>query len=166
VTAVSEFPQRIVIRDLGDDSQVVDQLVAWQVAEYATTIPSFDHDAWSVFYRDWTTKADADLPVVLAGYDDGVLFGTVAVVERDDLDDVDHWTPWIASMVVRPDLRGEGRGLLLLEAALDRCRQLGVRKVYLWTEHRQAWYSRLGWSIEEEREFRGVPITVMSLELN
>jgi N-acetylglutamate synthase-like GNAT family acetyltransferase len=90
----------------------------------------------------------------------------VAIVADDDLPDAAQWTPWIASMIVRPDFRGQGRGQHLLDAALQRGRDIGITKIHLWTEHREAWYSRLGWAIEEEREFRGVPITVMSFELN
>ena len=159
---MSRDPGNIVVRELPLDADTVGRLIEWQVEEYAPSLPSFDHDDWTEFYDNWAMRGDAVLPIVLAGYDDGEFFGSVAIVERDDLEGVDHWTPWIAAMIVRPDLRGRGRGLHLLEAALERCRQLGIAKIHLWTENRSAWYLRLGWSIEEQMTFRGVPITVMS----
>lgn len=165
MATVSRIPGRITVRDLPLDGVIVEQLIAWQVEEYAPSFPSFDRADWTEFYGNWTHRTDATLPVVLGGYDDGEFFGSVAIVERDDLTGVDHWTPWIAAMIVRPDLRGRGRGLHLLEAALQRCREMRLAKVYLWTENRSAWYLRLGWRIEEHMTFRGVPITVMSLDL-
>ena len=164
---VSQNPGRIVVEELPNDSALIERLVEWQVEEYATTIPSYDRASWQAFYREWTERpAGASLPVVFAGFEDGEFFGSVAIVADDDLPNAGHWTPWIASMIVRSDARGRGRGQHLLDAALRRCRELGIAKIHLWTEHRQAWYSRLGWTVEDEREFRGVPITVMSLELN
>ena len=163
---MSRDPENIVVEELANDAALIDRLVEWQVQEYAATIPSYDRASWQAFYREWTERPEgASLPVVLAGFDDGDFFGSVAVVVDDDLPDAGHRTPWIASMIVRSDLRGRGRGLHLLDAALARCRQLGVTKVHLWTEHRSAWYLRLGWRIEEHTTFRGVPITVMSFDL-
>lgn len=156
-----------MVKELPNDPGLIEQLVAWQVDEYVTTIPSYDRDSWVTFYREWIDRgADQSLPLVLAGFDDGEFFGSVAIVADDDLPDAAQWTPWIASMIVRPDSRGQGRGEHLLDAALQHCRDIGIAKIHLWTEHRQAWYLRLGWVIEEEREFRDVPITVMSLELS
>ena len=162
MVVVSRDPGHIVVRELPSDTSTVEQLITWQIDEYAPSFPSFDHADWTEFYDNWAKRGNDPLPIVLAGYDDGEFFGSVAVVERDDLTGVDHWTPWIAAMIVRPDMRGRGRGLHLLDAALQRCREMGLSKIHLWTENRSAWYLQLGWTVEAEMTFRGVPITVMS----
>ena len=88
------------------------------------------------------------------------LVGVVSVVERDDLDDCDHFTPWIAAMIVDPNLRGRGIGSVLLESALEFCHRARVPRVFLWTHDMSEWYRRIGWAEEETRNFRGVRITI------
>lgn len=162
---MSRLSGPIEIRELPHDRVLTEELITWQIDFYAPSFPSFDHADWTSFYGDWFDDNRGRLPVVLAGFDEGEFFGSVAIVERDDLTDADQYTPWIAALIVRADRRGQGRGLHLLRAALDRCRSMGIPKVYLWTEDRSAWYLGLGWAIEEERTFGGIPITVMSFDL-
>jgi len=155
----------VEVRYLPADRLLVERIIDWQVDHYRPSFPSFDHDDWLDFYGPHMRGQDGPLPVVLGAFDAGECIGTVALVERDDLDDVDSYTPWIAAMIVDPARRGGGIGTELLSAALGRCRDLYFGRVYLWTHDMQDWYRRLGWTEVETRTFRGVPITIFSLDL-
>lgn len=155
----------VEVRYLPADRLLVERIIEWQVDHYRRSFPSFDHDDWLDFYGPHMRGQDGPLPVVLGAFDAGECIGTVAIVERDDLDDVDQHTPWIAAMIVDPSRRGNGIGTELLEAALGRCRDLYFGRVYLWTHDMEDWYQRLGWAKVEARTFRGVPITIFSLDL-
>lgn len=153
------------MRYLPADRLLVERIIAWQVDHYRASFPSFDHDDWIDFYGAHMRGQEGPLPVVLGAFESGECVGSVAIVERDDLDDADDLTPWIAAMIVNPAHRDRGIGSSLLEAALGRCRDLYFGRVYLWTHDMQDWYRRLGWTQVEERAFRGVPITIFSLDL-
>jgi len=155
----------VEVRYLPADRLLVERIIEWQVDHYRPWFPSFDHDDWLDFYGPHMRGQDGPLPVVLGAFDAGEFVGTVAIVERDDLDDVDHFTPWIAAMIVEPARRGTGIGKELLAAALGRCRDLYFGRVYLWTHDMGDWYRRLGWIETEHRSFRDVPITIFSLDL-
>ena len=155
----------VEVRYLPADRMLVERLIEWQVDHYRDSFPSFDHDDWIDFYGPHMRGQDGPLPVVLGAFHDGECVGTVSIVDRDDLDDVDHYTPWVAAMIVDPDRRGQGIGRALLAAALGRCRDLFFGRVYLWTHDQFDWYRRLGWREVETRSFRGVPITIFSLDL-
>lgn len=155
----------VEVRYLPADRMLVERLIEWQVDHYRDSFPSFDHDDWIDFYGPHMRGQDGPLPVVLGAFHDGECVGTVSIVDRDDLDDVDHYTPWVAAMIVDPKRRGQGIGRALLVAALGRCRDLFFGRVYLWTHDQFDWYRRLGWREVETRSFRGVPITIFSLDL-
>jgi len=155
----------VEVRYLPADRLLVEHIIDWQVDHYRHSFPSFDHDDWLNFYGPHMRGQDGRLPVVLGAFEAGECIGTVAIVERDDLDDVDHYTPWVAAMIVAPPHRGRGIGTELLEAALGRCRDLYFGRVYLWTHDMEDWYQRLGWAKVETRTFRDVPITIFSLDL-
>jgi len=157
--------REVEVRYLPADRLLVERIIEWQVDHYRPWFPSFDHDDWLDFYGPHMRGQDGPLPVVLGAFDAGEFVGTVAIVERDDLDDVDHFTPWIAAMIVDPVRRGTGIGKELLAAALGRCRDLYFGRVYLWTHDMGDWYRRLGWIETEHRSFRDVPITIFSLDL-
>jgi hypothetical protein len=38
-------------------------------------------------------------------------------------------------------------------------------RVYLWTHDQNDWYLRLGWTKVEDKVFRGVPITILYIDL-
>lgn len=155
----------VEVRYLPADRLLVERIIGWQVEHYRSSFPSFDHDDWIDFYGPHMRGQDGPLPVVLGAFEAGECIGTIAIVERDDLDDVDHYTPWLAAMIVDPRCRGRGIGSALLEAALGRCRDLYYGRVYLWTHDMQDWYRRQGWAEAEQRTFRAVPISIFSLDL-
>ena len=155
----------VEVRYLPADRMVVERIIHWQVNHYRDAFPSFDHDDWIDFYGPHMRGQDGPLPVVLGAFEGIECVGTVAIVERDDLDDVDQYTPWIAAMIVDPSRRGRGIGRTLLNAALGRCRDLLISRVYLWTHDQFDWYRRLGWAEVESKEFRGVGITIFASDL-
>ena len=150
---------------LADDPSLVDHFVAWQMEHYADSFPSYTRDEWVEFYNDPLRRGEAFLPHVLVGFAGSEVVGTVAITQSDDLVDADQFTPWIAGAIVAPSKRGRGRGAYLIAAAEEYAHDIGVTRLYLWTHDRSAWYLRLGWAVEEQREFRGVGITIMSKAL-
>ncbi len=152
----------VEVIELPVDPSTITRITGWQIEHYAAEFPSFDHADWSAFYAPWVERDEVRLPIMLAATSNGEIVGAVAIVDRDDLEDVDEYSPWIAALIVDPELRGHGTGSLLLSAALERCRREGIDRVYLWTHDQADWYRRLGWTEERRCDFRSVDITIFS----
>jgi N-acetylglutamate synthase-like GNAT family acetyltransferase len=58
---------------------------------------------------------------------DGQIAGSVAIVEASKEEAQLRW------MLLTPDLRGYGLGRVLVQEALDFCKEQGYRSVFLWT---------------------------------
>lgn len=65
------------------------------------------------------------LPLTMVAVEDGRLQGTVGVWRTDMLSRQDL-TPWLACLVVRPELRSRGIGRALQEAVKEYCRGPGL----------------------------------------
>jgi N-acetylglutamate synthase-like GNAT family acetyltransferase len=97
-------------------------------------------------------------------HEDDVPIGTAALVEFD-METRRDLTPWLADVVVSPERRGSGIGTRVVEFIVERARELGVRRLYLFTPDRESFYARMGWSVLERTEYRGEPVVVMQIDL-
>lgn len=93
------------------------------------------------------------------------LLGVATLVDDDELPDAPEPGPWLAAVFVTPDARKFGAGSALVERVVSRTRELGYSKLYLYTEHAQAWYLDKGWTEIRDTVFLGLHHTVMQLDL-
>lgn len=100
------------------------------------------------------------LPTTLLLLENGVPVGTVSL-ESDDMEIRPRLTPWLASLYVVPAQRGRGLGRLLVWAAEEEARSLGITRLYLYTPAHENFYSTLGWERFEQCDYRGAPVTIM-----
>lgn len=89
-----------------------------------------------------TAHTARHMPLSLIALVDGQLAGTVNLIENDDAKRA-HLRPWLAAMVVRADLRGQGIGTALVKALLADARAMGIPTVYFGTDG-PGFYQRLG----------------------
>ncbi len=89
-----------------------------------------------------TATQAQQMPLSLIALVDGQLAGTVNLIENDDAKRA-HLRPWLAAMVVRADLRGQGIGTALVFALLDDARAMGIPRVFFGTDG-PGFYERLG----------------------
>ena len=94
------------------------------------------------------------------------LLGVATLVDDDELPDAPEPGPWLAAVFVTPEARKLGVGSALVEHVVNRARELGYPKIYLYTEHQELWYASKGWSKIRDIIFLGLHHTVMQLELN
>src|SRR5262245_48367453 len=64
-----------------------------------------------------------------------------------------------------PEFRKQGVASLLCRTVEERARQLGLRRLYLFTLDQQALYSHLGWRSIERSFWRAHPVDIMTKEL-
>ena len=93
------------------------------------------------------------------------LLGVATLVDDDELPDAPEPGPWLAAVFVTPDARKFGVGSALVEHVVNRARELGYPKIYLYTEHQENWYASKSWTKIRDIVFLGLHHTVMQLEL-
>jgi predicted N-acetyltransferase YhbS len=86
------------------------------------------------------------LPIAWVAHANGQLLGTAALRVRD-LEGRDDLTPWLGGVFVGSAFRRRGIGAALCATVEDAARSRGIQTLYLFTLDKQAWYSRLGWTV-------------------
>tara|TARA_R110000796_G_scaffold66780_2_gene153495 strand:+ start:1866 stop:2342 length:477 start_codon:yes stop_codon:yes gene_type:complete len=90
--------------------------------------------------------------------------GTASLI-ADDMSIRRELTPWLASVFVVPEWRGQGIASELVKRVEAEAIESGIRHFYLYTPDQQTLYRRLGWQDVEHLEYRGETVTVMSRQL-
>jgi GNAT superfamily N-acetyltransferase len=142
--------------------------------DFAPTLAWWHYSEWHHLYRGWSfEQALVDLrahdspnriPTTwIAVADADELLGSVSLV-IEDLPDYQHLSPWLASLFVRPDRRGNGIGGALIRWAVSEARRLGVARLYLFTPNHESYYAARGWLLLEHGQAAGQPVAIMSRE--
>jgi GNAT superfamily N-acetyltransferase len=80
----------------------------------------------------------------------GKAIGTLAIMERPEQQGQIRW------FLIHPDYRGIGLGKLLVEKAINFCRDAGYQSIFLWTLENltaaRAIYEKYGFRLKEEKE--------------
>ena len=101
------------------------------------------------------------IPFALVAHDGPMFLGTASVI-ASDLEDLPHYTPWVAAVWVDPEHRERQVGRALVARAVTGVFALGIGRVYLCAPPpRRNFYLRQGWTpIEEGVGDRGVTVFV------
>jgi GNAT superfamily N-acetyltransferase len=134
----------VQISYLIDHPEYIPQLGQWLFEEWDAILGEKTPDAR---LRKLTMHMNRDkLPIAWVAHANGQLFGTAAL-RVHDLEGREDLTPWLGGVFVGSQFRREGIGAALCAAAEHEARARAVHTLYLFTLDKQAWYSRLGWSI-------------------
>lgn len=105
------------------------------------------------------------VPQIIIAFEKDQCIGTIAIVE-DDLEKRLDLTPWLASVYVDKDFRGHGIAQRLIEAAIRKAKDMGIKKIYLHTETAHGLYEKMGWKyLSETTNDRDEPTTVYSYDI-
>jgi len=140
---------------------------------HAAQLAAWHHAEWAGLYSDWTLKAATaelqdhatrrTLPTSLVLLDGDELPGSVSVGMAVAPEFQAHGTPWLASLFVVEDARGQGLGQALVEAAVELAALNDVAKLHLFTPEHEEFYEDLGWESIADADLRGTPVKVMAI---
>jgi GNAT superfamily N-acetyltransferase len=86
------------------------------------------------------------LPIAWVAHGNGQLFGTAAL-RVDGPEGHEDLTPWLSRVIVGPHFRRQGIGAALCATVENKARSRKIETLYLFTFDKQAWFSRLGWTL-------------------
>lgn len=99
-------------------------------------------------------------------FDDDVPIGSASLV-TNDLPSRPDLTPWLASVLVRPQFRGKGYSTLLVKHVEAAATAAAGKVLWLYTWAAEPLYARLGWQrVGLERDFdRDIEVVLMKRDL-
>ena len=105
-----------------------------------------------------------ELPIAWVAHASGQLFGTAAL-RVHDLEGREDLTPWLGGVFVGSHFRRRGIGAALCATVEDEARSRKIETIYLFTLDKQAWYSRLGWTVLAPYVWYQRPVEMMCKQL-
>lgn len=140
-------------------------------------------DAFGALLPDWTVEQALEelkthdrrraIPTTLvamghtatepAATESGDWLGSVSLLQNDH-DDIRQYSPWLASLYVKPEARGRGAGRLLVTRCVQEAAALGVSRLYLYCTDAVDYYRSLGWQVHDELQLGPLFVTVMSID--
>jgi GNAT superfamily N-acetyltransferase len=108
--------------------------------------------------------SDQGRGVALIAKADGEPIGTCLLAESE-IEPNHDVSPWLAGLFVVPKHRRKGAGAALVRAVEDQARQRGFSRLYLYTTDAVGFYARLGWSVLDRTNWRGLNAALMVRDL-
>jgi N-acetylglutamate synthase-like GNAT family acetyltransferase len=105
------------------------------------------------------------LPIAWVAHASGQLLGCAAL-RVDELEGREDLTPWLGGVIVGSHFRRRGIGAALCATVEEQARSRGIQTLYLFTLDKQAWYSRLGWTVLAPRVWYQRPVDIMCKQLS
>ena len=134
------------------------------------TLTKWFYDEWSYLHEKPTYEYFENelhdslntnkFPLAILGFENDELVATSSILAHD-LDSYNHLTPWLASVYVREDKRGNGLGKEIVLAIEKIAKEIGVKKIYLYATDAQDFYKKFGWISKENSTKNKTPITIM-----
>ncbi len=130
--------------------------------------------AFGALLPDWRVEdAEAELrghqgedaiPTSWIALDGAEWLGTVSLL-HDDHEQIRGYSPWLASLYVRPAARGAGIGAALVAHCVRAAARIGVPRLHLYClPERVGYYQSLGWRRLAELPLGPLQVTVMHLD--
>jgi len=151
------------IEYLADHPAYVPQLAEYHLREWGHLHPAESIEGRTNRIRAVCGRGTVPTTVVALIGDE--LAGSAMLIAHD-MDTHPELTPWLAGVFVTPGQRLKGLGSLLVERIVTLASNIGSRRLYLYTEKAQAFYSRLGWHHLERCKYLGAEVAVMGLDLH
>jgi GNAT superfamily N-acetyltransferase len=157
-------------------------VVRWRIVnlldapQHGPTLSSWHVAEWGHLYPQWNVAAATAefaamqrdrLPMTFIALDlvSDELLGSASVILDDELPGFDDLGPWLASVYIRPDVRGLGVGRALVEATLRAATVAGVEHCYLFTDSAADYYRRSGWTLHGTALAGGHAVNVLEKRL-
>lgn len=146
------------IAQLQDHPEVVGLLAQWHGAQWRHLYPGWNAaEAQRQFELE---TPDGGIPRTWIALANQRLLGSVSLI-RDDLPGRPSQNPWLASMFVAENERGQGIGRRLVETVLAWSDTRNIAGIFLLTENQTSFFARFGFFPIEQTMQNGHAITIM-----
>ena len=146
------------IAPLSEHATLIPRLAKLHQAQWQDLHPRMSVSAWEAEFSWHMTAA---IPATLVAVDEhGELLGSASLV-HDDMDGLVQLSPWLANVLVLPEVRGQGIGAALTDAIAQTAHLQGYAKLYLFTTDQMDFYLQRNWKHLEDRVHHGKSVSLM-----
>lgn len=89
----------------------------------------------------------------------------ICLLVLHELDGPHDHSPWLASLYVAPEFRGQNVARQLVRAIEDHAHRAGVERLHLYTVDADGFYLKCGWRVAERFTSHGAPLILMIRDL-
>ena len=153
----------LVISYLVDHPECLPQLAGWAFEAWGRYNPSSSLERAQDKLKTHLNKSR--LPLTYIVFKEDLLAGMCSLRMNDGIRP--DLAPWLGSLYVEPDMRGQGIGEELIRVTTEKARSMGYHKLYLLAFDKTLpdWYQKLGWQMLGVDELNGHPVSVMEMTL-
>lgn len=151
------------IRFLADAPEHVNQLADWHHAQWQSLYPEWTHEIARAELLEHVQCRT--LPTTLVLTENDALLGSVSLLEID-AESLSHvGSPWLASLYVKPEMRGKGYGVQLVNALMQHAKSISLREIFLFTPQHKSFYQQLGWKPLHQARLNEQNVDVMNYQI-
>ena len=132
----------------------------WRANAFSVLKASFEQELRSLELF----ASDQSHGVALVAKADAEPIGTCLLVESE-IEPNHDVSPWLAGLFVVPEHRRKGAGAELVRAIEDQARRRGFSRLYLYSTETVGFYERLGWSVLDRTNWKGLDTALMVRDL-
>lgn len=150
------------IKLLADHPEAIPVVARWHWDEWGRyeTDSSYEETLKSITEQQHRNS----LPLAYIALVDGKPAGAASLVEHD-MDVHQELTPWLAGVYVDPPFRNQGFASALVKEICLKAGEIGFKRIYLYTISAFGLYTKLGWSLFLEEDYRHRTVKIMALDL-
>ena len=126
----------------GLDEETLHIIISKHYNYWSQFSPTMDLDATIEKFTN-IYAANDEIPFGIAMFEDTQLIG-FCVFKNKCLEKYPQFFPWISSVMIFDDFRGQGYGRRLITEALKKLFAMGYSKAYLWTDQTPGFYEKMG----------------------
>ena len=148
---------------LADDPLAYKEVASWYFEQWLSNVPDMTVGKVESKLATYTNRDKA--PLLMLAKLDGELIGAAELKIRE-MDIYPDYEYWIGGVYVKSSERGKGVAARLVQEVIGQAKMFGIKKLYLQTEKLDGGiYSKVGFSLIEQVDYKGHYVSVMLVDL-
>ena len=148
---------------LADDPLAYKEVANWYFEQWLSNVPDMTVGRVESKLATYTNRDKA--PLLMLAKLDGELIGA-AELKIHEMDIYPDYEYWIGGVYVKSSERGKGVAARLVQEVIGQAKMFGIKKLYLQTEKLDGGiYSKVGFSLIEQVDYKGHYVSVMQVDL-
>ena len=107
---------------------------------------------------------ETEMPITLVAHDERGVLGT-ASLKASDMEILTEISPWLSSVFVHPDYRGQGVASALVAEIEKIARQQGISKLHVFNPINQGVFEKMGWTVLQTVQYGGKELAILAKEI-